>query len=269
MLSGHLFFNAIVGHALVAGVGLAILAGPLGCFLLWRRMAFFGDALGHSALLGIALGTFLHLDMNMGVIIVCLASALILSQGQNQAQNRQNLSADTWLGILSYSALALGVLALSGSGTSLDPESYLFGDILTLLPSDFYWIYGCVGLVGVFFSWKWRQLLLLTLDEEIAQTAGVPIRLVRTAFMVILALTVAVALKAVGALLAPALLIIPAATASRFARSPGHMALMAAFISFLAIAMGLFGSIWLNAPSGATIVAASLILFLGAGVCRR
>lgn len=260
-----LFFNELVGQALVAGAGLALLIGPLGCFLLWRRMAFFGDALGHSALLGIALGATLQLNMNLGIVIICLLCALILSR----THNRQNLSPDAWLGIISYSALALGVLALSKSRSSLDPESYLFGDILTLGLPDLYWIYGCVVLVAVFFLWKWRELLLLTLDEEIAQTDGISTAPLRTGFMVILAVTVAVALKAVGALLVPALMIMPAAAAGQLARSPAHMAVLATCTAFAAITLGLFGSIFLDTPSGATIVAVCLILFLGAGTLKR
>jgi zinc transport system permease protein len=265
LISASLFLNDLVGQAVAAGAGLAFLTGSLGSFLLWRRMAFFGDALGHSALLGVALGFYLNFGMNSGVVLVCLFSALVLSK----TRNRPNLSSDAWLGILSYGSLALGVLALSKSGTRIDPESYLFGDILTLARSDIYWIYGCVILVGVFLFWKWRDLLLLTLDEEIARTDGVHAGMVSTVFMVILALTVAVALKAVGALLVPALLIMPAATAGQFAKSPVHMVFLAGGIAFFAIVSGLGGSILFNVPSGATIVTACLIFFLTAQLFKR
>jgi zinc transport system permease protein len=253
-----LFFNTLVCKALLAGFGLALTTGPLGCFLVWRRMAFFGDALAHSSLLGIALGILLHIDMNIGIVAVCLLCATILAK----THSRQHLTADAWLGIISYSALALGFLALSKSGSNADLESYLFGDILTLRLQDLYWIYGCSFLVGVFFLWKWRELLLLTLDEELAQTAGVSVGFVRAVFMVILAFTVAIALKAVGALLMPALLIMPAATAGRFARSPEQMAIIAVATAFLGISIGLTAAISFNTPSGATIVVSCLVLFL-------
>lgn len=260
----NLFFNDLVLKAILAGLGLAITTGPLGCFLVWRRMAFFGDALAHSSLLGIALGILLHIDMNIGITAVCLLCALILSK----TNTYRHLSADAWLGIISYSALALGALALSKSGASGDLESYLFGDILTLRWEDLYWIYGCTLLVGGFFFWKWRHLLLLTLDEELAKTAGVSVAWVHVIFMVILALTVAIALKAVGALLMPALLIMPSATAGRFARSPEHMAGLAIVFAFLGISFGLLASIAFNTPSGATIVAACLLFFLGSLMAR-
>lgn len=260
-----LFLNTLVCKALLAGFGLALTTGPLGCFLVWRRMAFFGDALAHSSLLGIALGILLHIDMNIGIVAVCLLCAAILAK----THSRQQLSADAWLGIISYSALALGVLALSKSGSNADLESYLFGDILTLTLQDLYWIYGCSCLVGAFFLWKWRDLLLLTLDEELAKTAGVSVGLVRAMFMVILALTVAIALKAVGALLMPALLIMPAATAGRFARSPEHMALIAIGAAFLGISLGLLAAISFNTPSGATIVVSCLVLFLASVLSSR
>jgi zinc transport system permease protein len=257
-----LFFNTLVSKALLAGLGLALTTGPLGCFLVWRRMAFFGDALAHSSLLGIALGILLHIDMNIGIVAICLLCATILAK----THSRQDLSTDAWLGIISYSALALGVLALSKSGSNADLESYLFGDILTLTVQDLYWIYGCALLVGAFFFWKWRELLLLTLDEELAQTAGVSVGIVRAIFMVILAFTVAIALKAVGALLMPALLIMPAATAGRFAKSPEHMALFSIGTAFLGITIGLLAAISFNTPSGATIVASCLVLFLSSAL---
>lgn len=259
-----LFFNTLVSKALLAGFGLALATGPLGCFLVWRRMAFFGDALAHSSLLGIALGILLHIDMNIGIVVICLLCAAILAK----THSRHHLSADAWLGIISYSALALGVLALSKSGSNIDLESYLLGDILTLRGQDLYWIYGCALLVSIFFFWKWREILLLTLDEELAQTAGVSVGFVRAVFMVILAFAVAIALKAVGALLMPALLIMPAATAGRFARSPEDMALIAAGVAFLGISIGLMAAISFNTPSGATIVVSCLALFLGSTLFR-
>jgi len=260
-----LFFNTLVIKALLAGLGLALTTGPLGCFLVWRRMAFFGDALAHSSLLGIALGILLHIDMNIGIVAICLLCAAILAK----THSRHHLSADTWLSIISYSALALGVLALSTSGSDADLESYLLGDIMTLGGQDLYWVYGCALLVSIFFFWKWRELLLVTLDEELAQTAGVSVNFVRGVFMVILAFTVAIALKTVGALLMPALLIMPAATASRFARSPEYMALMAVGIAFLGVFIGLLTAISYSTPSGATIVVSCLALFLGSTLFRK
>jgi len=259
-----LFFNTLVCKALLAGFGLSLTTGSLGCFLIWRRMAFFGDALAHSSLLGIALGILLHMDMNVGIVAICLLCAAILTK----TTSHQHLSADVWLNIISYSALALGFLALSKSGSNADLESYLFGDILTLRVQDLYWIYGCSALVGLFFYWKWRELLLITLDEELAKTAGVSVGLVRATFMVTLAFTVAIALKAVGALLMPALLIMPAATASRFARSPEQMALIATGTAFLGVSIGLVAAISFNTPSGATIVVSCLTLFLGSMLFR-
>lgn len=260
----NLFFNSLVCKAILAGFGLAITMGPLGCFLVWRRMAFFGDALAHSSLLGIALGILLHIDMNIGIISICLLCALILTK----TSNRPHLSTDVWLNIISYSALALGFLALSKSGSNADLESYLFGDILTLRLQDLYWIYGCGLIVGLFFRWKWRELLLITLDEELAQTAGVAVGFVRAAFMVILAFTVAIALKAIGALLMPALLIMPAATASRFAHSPEQMAGIAMLTAFVGISCGLMAAISFNTPSGATIVVSCLCLFISSNFFR-
>lgn len=257
MISG--FLDDFVVRACVAGIGLTFLTGPIGCILLWRRMAFFGDALGHAALLGVALAAILQVDFYLGIIAVCLVSASLLGL----VRSRSRLTVDAWLAIVSYTALALGIIALSKAPhIRIDPSSYLFGDILTLNNQDLAWIFGCVLVVIPFFVLQRRRLLLLTLDEELAKVAGVPTDRLRIIFMVILAMTVAVCLKTVGALLLPALLIIPAASAGRLAKSPEQMIVFAVGIGALSITGGLWSSIYLNTPSGPTIVLSCTCLFL-------
>jgi zinc transport system permease protein len=205
-------------RAFAAGIGVSLVAGALGCFVVWRRMAYFGDALSHSALLGVTLGLVLGLDLNLGIIAACTLFALLLVALQRQ----QTLAGDTLLGILAHSALALGLVAIAVFDTPrVDLLAYLFGDILAVGRHDLYWIYGGGTLVLVGLAGLWRWLLALSVDEDLARVEGVPVGAVRLALMLLIAIVIAAAVKIVGVLLITSLLIIPAATARRFARSPG------------------------------------------------
>ncbi len=252
-------------RALVAGLGVAIVAGPLGCFVVWRRMAYFGDTLAHSALLGISLGFLVGLDLNIGVAAVSLAVALLLA-GRRQ---RRQLSDDTLLGILAHSTLALGLIVASFlERVRIDLMAYLFGDVLAVSPADLLWIWGGGGAALALLALVWRWLLAITVHEELAQVEGVPVRLARTAFMLLIALVVAVAMKIVGVVLVTSLLIIPAAAARRFAASPEMMAVAAAAIGAVAVGGGLGFSLAWDTPSGPSIVVAAAGLFLLASLAR-
>ena len=159
-------------RAVIAGMGVAILAGPLGCFVIWRRMSYLGDTMAHSALLGVALGIFLEVDLIFGVFVVAIAVAMILFIFQRQKQ----LANDAVLGTLSHASLAMGVLAISlMRWVHVDLMGYLFGDILAVDMTDLYWIYGGGLLIMLIFLWLWRPLIALTFDSELAQAEGVPV----------------------------------------------------------------------------------------------
>ena len=245
-------------RALLAGLGVALIAGPLGSFVVWRRMAYFGDTLAHAALLGVAVGFLLELNINLAVIIVCLALAVALVALQQQ----RKLANDTLLGILSHSALSLGLIVLAFMETlQLDLMSYLFGDILAVSNTDLYWIFGATALaLGILVS-IWRPLLATTVHEELAQVEGVPVVQVRLALMLLIALVIAVAMKVVGILLITSLLIIPAATARGFAHNPEQMAILAAGIGCIAVTGGLFASLEWDLPAGPAIVVTAALLF--------
>jgi zinc transport system permease protein len=246
-------------RALLAGIGVALVAGPLGSFVVWRRMAYFGDTLAHSALLGVALGFLLGINAELGIIAVCLTLALVLVALQHQ----KRLATDTLLGILSHSALSLGLVAIAFLETlRVDLLAYLFGDVLAVTSTDLYWIYGggCAALLVL--AAVWRPLLAATVHEELARVEGVPVTGVHLAYMVLIALIIAVALKIVGILLITSLLIIPAAAARRFARSPEAMALYAALLGCAAVAGGLYGSLHWDTPSGPSIVVAAALIFV-------
>jgi len=245
-------------RALVGGVGVALVAGPLGVFVVWRRMAYFGAAMAHSALLGVALGFLLAVDLNLAVIVVCIALALLLVALQRQ----QALATDTLLGILAHGALAVGLIVLAFVETlRVDLMSYLFGDVLAVTSHDLAWIYGGGAVVLIALAVIWRPLLAATVHEELAEVEGVRVGAVRLAFMLLLAVVIAVGLKVVGILLVTSLLIVPAAAARWLARTPEQMALWASAIGAVAVIAGLGGSLAWDTPAGASIVVAAMALF--------
>ncbi len=245
-------------HALLAGVGVAIFMGPPGAFIVWRRMAYFGDTLSHSALLGVALGFLLSIELTIGIVAVCLAVAVLLVLLRQQ----RRLAEDTLLGILSHSALSLGLIAIAlQQSVRVDLMSYLFGDILAVTVFDLHVIYGGGIVAMVVLAYLWRPLLSLTVHEELAQVEGVAVVHTQLAFMLLIALIIALAMKVIGILLVTSLLIIPAATARRFARTPEQMAGLASAIGALAVVLGLAASLFWDLPSGPAIVLAAAALF--------
>ncbi len=245
-------------RALAAGFGLAVLAGPLGSFVVWRRMAYFGDTLAHSALLGIALGLLVGLHLNLAVMVTCVSVALLVVV----LRQRQRLADDTLLGILSHSALSVGLVALAFmEEVRVDLLGYLFGDILAVTAADLLWIYGGGALLLAVLALIWRPLLAITIHPELARVEGVAVLPVETAFVVLIAAVIATAMKIVGIVLITSLLIIPAATARRFARTPEQMAVLASVAGCLAVALGLGASFAWDLPSGPAIVVGAAALF--------
>ena len=248
-----------VWRALIGGVGVALLAGPLGCFVVWRRMAYFGETLAHSAFLGVALGLLLHLDPVIGVLAVSVVIALVLAR----RQPAEGVAEDTLLGLLAHTSLALGLVVLAFmEDVRVDLFSYLFGDILALRAADLGWIL-LIDVVGLsLLAWQWQGLLALTVHEELAAVEGRRVKWLQLAFMLVLAVFVALAMKLVGILLTVAMLIIPAAAARRLARTPVQMALGAAAIGAVAVLLGLLASLHSDLPSGPAMVVAAALLFL-------
>ncbi|MGY0218549.1 zinc ABC transporter permease subunit ZnuB [Endozoicomonadaceae bacterium StTr2] len=246
-------------YALLAGLGVALIAGPLGSFVVWRRMAYFGDTLSHSALLGVALGFLLDINLNLAVVFCCVMLALILVC----LQTRKAIATDTLLGILAHSSLSLGMVTVSFmDSVRIDLMAYLFGDLLAVSTTDLFWIYGGGLAVLLLLKIFWRDLLALTVHEELAQVEGVPVQRIKLMLMLLVAMVIAVAMKIVGVLLITAMLIIPAATARRFARSPEQMAFGASLIGMVAVIGGLSLSWYLDTPAGPSVVVSGFALFL-------
>ncbi len=246
-------------HALLAGLALALVAGPLGSFVVWRRMAYFGDTLSHSALLGVALGLLLDISPTLAVTLGCVLLAVLLVT----LQQRQPLASDTLLGILAHSSLSLGLVTLSFMPeVRIDLMSYLFGDLLAVSRSDLYWILAGSAAVLVALALLWRPLLAITVHEELARVEGLPVAAIRLGLMLLIAVVIAVAMKIVGVLLITSLLIIPAAAAQRHARTPEQMAGGASALGLLAVCGGLALSWFEDTPAGPSIVVCAAALFL-------
>ncbi len=244
-------------RATLAGVGVAIASAPLGCFVVWRRMAYFGDATAHAAILGVALSLAFELSIFPGALAVALIMALTVTQ-----LSGRGYAMDTLLGVLAHASLAFGLVAVSFlSGIRIDLMAYLFGDILAVSRLDLLVIWAGAVLVVGLIAWRWSALLTSTLNDELAFSSGIDPRREQLVLTLSLAITVAVAIKVVGVLLIAAMLIIPAAAARVFARTPEAMAVIAAIIGGASAIVGLQSAYLFDTPAGPSIVCVAAILF--------
>lgn len=244
-------------RAFAAGIGVAAVAGAMGCFVVWRRMAYFGDSLAHSALLGIALGLLVGIDTNVATLLVGALFATLLVW----LQSKRVLATDTLLGILAHAALSIGMVTIGLLRQRVDLHAYLFGDILTVTPQELVWIYGGGALVMFALLARWQSLVLMTVHEDLARAEGVNTFHLHLMFMCVMTVVVAISLHIVGILLITSMLIIPAATARQFSRSPEAMALTAGLLGILAVCGGLYASMTFDTPSGPSIVATAAAMF--------
>jgi len=251
----------------LAGLGIAIMSGALGIFLVWRRMAYFGDSLAHSALLGLALAMLLEFKLTIGVVLMCVIVAILL----NTLQKKRILSNDTLLAIIAHFTLALGLLVvLSIETVRADILTFLVGDILSVnkLEVGFLWL--GVIVVGAFITLFWQNLLTMTIDEDWARVEGVPVGKLRFIFMLILACVIALAMKIVGVLLVVSLMVIPAATARYFAKTPEQMACISILTGIIAVTIGIASSFWFDIATGpAIVVTAGGLFFITASVSPK
>ncbi|MGB0662638.1 MAG: zinc ABC transporter permease subunit ZnuB [Pontibacterium sp.] len=244
---------------LLGGVGIALVAGPLGAFVVWRRMAYFGDTLAHSALLGVSLGFLFDVNAELAVVVSCVALALLLVALQKQ----RLVATDTLLGIIAHGSLSLGLVTVALiDNIRIDLMAYLLGDLLAINAQDVYWIYGGGAAILAVIYLLWRPLLAITINEDLAQVEGVPVGAVRLALMLLIAMVIAVAMKIVGILLITSLLIIPAAAARRLATTPEQMAIGASLLGALSVTLGIVMSAYLDTPAGPSVVVVALGIFV-------
>ncbi|MEM9049026.1 MAG: metal ABC transporter permease [Pseudomonadota bacterium] len=249
----------------LAGLGVAAAAGPLGCFIIWRRMAYFGDAVGHGAILGVALAWVFALPITAGVLAVALCMGAGLT-----VLARRDTGTDALLGVFSYSTLSLGLVAASLiTNLRMDLSAFLFGDVIAVSWDELGLIWGGGALVLILIGWRWSALLTATLGTDLAHAAGVDPGRERVYLTLALAVIVAVAIKVVGALLIAAMLILPATAVRPLVRTPEVMALAAVAAGMISVLAGLALSWTSNTPTGPSMVLVATCLFLGIRVLAR
>ena len=258
------FLDDFMARAILAAVGTASACGTLGCFVVWRRMAYFGDATAHAAILGVALALLFSVSIPLGVLIVAVALALLVG-----SLSGSTITPDSLLGVLSHSALALGLVSVSLMPSAwVDLDAYLFGDILVVSSFDLGVIWGGAIVVCAILAWRWQALLSEILSSDLAYAAGLNPKRDRMLLMILVAAVVAVSIKVVGALLITAMLIIPAA-ARLIARGPEAMAGYATLIGVIAAIGGLYAARALGTPAGPSIICGAAALFCIASVIGK
>lgn len=255
-----LFFTTdFVLYALAAGISLSLVAGPLGSFIVWRRMSYFGDTLAHSALLGIALGLITDSNPQLSIIFSCLLFAFILTL----LDRRPSLSTDALLGILAHSSLALGIVVLAlADSVRVDLEAYLFGALLTIGNADLIWILLISTVVAIVLYWFWNDFVSITVHSEIAEIEGANVKRLNLILVLLIALTIAVSMKIIGVLLITSLLIIPPAAARSLANTPEQMAVKASLVGSVSVVLGLISAFYFDVPVGPSIVVVATLIFL-------
>lgn len=241
----------------LAGMILSLATGPLGSFVVWRRMSYFGDTLAHSSLLGVAIGLLFNVNPYHTVIVV----TLLLAVGLVWLERRPQFAVDTLLGIMAHSALSLGLIVSILSGARVELMAYLFGDLLAITYSDVILIGLGVIAVLVLLAWQWNALLAVTVNQELAFVDGIKTERIKILLVLMLALTIGLSMKFVGALIITALLVIPPATARRFAKTPEQMAAIAVVIGMLSVTGGMALSWFYDTPAGPSVVICSTLLF--------
>ncbi len=257
MTTSTTMLDDFLTRAALAGVGLSLATGPLGSFVVWRRMAYFGDATAHAALLGVALALASDLPVEFGIMVVSLAMAVTVA-----VLAAKGWAMDTTLGVLAHSALAFGLVAVSFvPGVRTDLSAWLFGDILAVSRGDLAFVWGgAVAVLGLL-AWRWQALLTATLNEDLAHASGLNPDRERLVLTLALAIVVAVAIKVVGALLIAAMLIVPAAAARGLSRTPEVMAGLAIVIGAVSALGGLHLSLWQDTPAGPSIILVAALIF--------
>ncbi len=246
-------------RALIGGIGMALIAAPLGCFVVWQRMAYFGETIAHAGLLGAALGILLQLNLTIGVFF----AAVLVAFGLRLVERHSSLAKDTALGLLAHVVLAIGLIVASQfQSLQVDLMGLLFGDILAISMTDILMIGGGLILIWSLIAYLWQDMLTISLDRELALAEGVNVPRTEFLFSIAIAATVALSMKLVGLLLVTAMLIIPAAGAMNFSRTPEQMVMVTAVISAVSVIGGLAGSVYFDIPTGPAIVVAMALVFL-------
>ena len=244
-------------RGILAGLAVAMISGLVGCFVVWRRMSYYGESIAHSSLLGVGLGILMGVGINLGIVFTCLLFGILFLW----LQQSKLLSSDTLLGVLAHLALSIGIIVISMNRIKIDVHAFLFGDILAVTQNDLWCMYLAVLFVVIIICLNWSSLLLVTIDEDLAKAEGVNPLFINLLLTSILTIVVAVSIQIIGLLLITAMLIIPAATSRRLVNSPEKMAIVATLLGIISVILGIYLSVEIDAPSGPSIVVVSAVLF--------
>jgi len=252
-------FDDFFIRALIAGIGISLVTGPLGCFVVWRRLSFFAGTLAHSALLGVTMALFFEINIAFSVFIISAVLAILLLQ----LQKKTKLPNDALLGLLAHASLAVGLVVI-GFLTSIrfDVMALLFGDILAVNQNDLLVIWLGGGLILIILKLIWKPLFASTVNYELAEAEGLNPDRAKAIFTILMAAIIAISIKMVGLLLITGMLIIPTAMARNLSDNPQKMVIFSIIGGLLSVFIGLFSSLEFNTPSGPSIVAAALVLFI-------
>jgi zinc transport system permease protein len=261
-----IFFEPFFQRAILAGLGIALVAGPIGCFIVWRRMAYFGETLSHAGLLGVGFGLLFNINITLGAVASAVMLALILIALKRQRQ----IAVDTLLGILSHTALALGLITVGLiTGAVSGHLDILFGDVLTVSRTDVVTIWTGATVVLAILIYLWRDLIAISVHEDLARAEGVNVPWVELVFMLTMAAMTAFAMKIIGLLLITALTVIPAAAARRVSNSPEKMAIWSSLFAGVAVVAGLtMSALWGTIAGPSIVLSASLIFVLTLAVSQ-
>lgn len=262
---------AFMQRALIAALLIGVAAPAVGTFIVQRRLALLGDGIGHIALTGVALG----LITSTSPVLVALAVSALGAVAIELLRTQSRSGGDVALALLFYGGLAGGALLISASSSESTANlmAYLFGSISTVSATDLWVIVGLTAVVLAVVAIFGRELFLLCQDEEVARASGLPVRFLSMLLAVMAAMTVVVAMRAVGLLLVSALMVVPVATAQQFTRGFRATALIAMVFGVVSAVGGLVGAFQVgtevNVPPGPAIVLLALALFLVAVVGGR
>ncbi|MDA9817946.1 metal ABC transporter permease [Flavobacteriaceae bacterium] len=252
--------DEIIIKAICAGVGISLITGLLGCFVVWKKMSYFGDSIAHCSLLGIALGLVFSINANISILIVATIFAILLTY----LQHKGGLSTDTLLGIFSHGGLAAGMILISfvSNQEHFDLHEFLFGDILKVNMMEIYYIYIVCAIIFGFMHFYWKKLIILTINTDLAEAQGIKKFKYQLILVFLMMLTVVVSIKIVGLLLVTSMFIIPSATARSISNSPSSMAILSILIAIISVISGILASYYLHSPSGPSIVISAIGIFI-------
>lgn len=257
--------ESFILYAILAGVLIASAAGPVGSVIIWKGMTQFGDALAHSALLGVALAILLDMHTVIGMMLFSICFSVLLSVMQRDTL----FSNDALLGILAHSFLAIGLLVVGLMDLRIDLHRYLFGDILTVAKQDLLFIVIGVLIILVMLTYYWRSLLLVIVHKELAVTRNINVNQIRLIFLLMVSLLVALSVKIIGILLITSLMIIPAASARKITNTPESMVFYASIIGMISVVAGVMLSYYVDIMASAAIVVVAFAFFIGSGLIAR